>query len=63
VSTLFIVLGAWLALNVALLLMMMNRYRRPRIRRRLFRWVIGPGPSIRALRFAHILVTASRHRA
>ena len=40
-SALTVIIGSWLALNLALATALMLRRSRPKMRERLFRWVVG----------------------
>jgi hypothetical protein len=60
-SKLSILLSGWMALNVALPVMLMNRRSRAHLRHRLFRWVMGDQPPARPRRLVHALVVAHRH--
>jgi hypothetical protein len=40
-SALTVIVGSWLALNVALVIALMLRRSRPKMQERLFRWVVG----------------------
>jgi hypothetical protein len=53
-----IVLGGWIALNLAVAALLLTRRQNPRLRHRLFRWVIGAARPIRPRRWAHSLVFA-----
>jgi hypothetical protein len=61
-SKLTIVLGGWIALNVAAAGLLMTRRPNPHLRRRLFRWVIRTKRPTRPQRWVNSLIMAHQRR-
>ena len=60
-SKLNMAIEIWLAINVAIPIMMLLRHRRTHLVRRMYHWVVETKSEARQP-YAHALVAASRHR-